>query len=207
MADFEGASDHVQLLVDGVRRHSAIRSSASAAAAFAEEQGKVQREQEVLGQAAALVRDGNRSSIEDHSAPQRLPMGKPAKVEDGGSSGEAVAGAGSGNNAQKEGKDCAMPARVAFPRGKRQVKVSGKRSLSKLWTDFPLFKRLSGEGGAMSARVQPLVAVALRWGTSSMVPRRSFGHTSCHSLACEQSFTRMKLASASERETKTTKLA
>lgn len=38
ITDFEGAADHVSLLLDGVRYQSAVRSMAAAAA---EEQGKV----------------------------------------------------------------------------------------------------------------------------------------------------------------------
>lgn len=41
-------------------------------------------------------------------------------------------------------------------------KDAGKTTASGLCPDYPLFKRLSGEGGAMNTRVQSAVVAAFR---------------------------------------------
>lgn len=46
MKDFEGAADHISLILDGIRRESAVRCASAAAA---EEQEKLQREQQIAG--------------------------------------------------------------------------------------------------------------------------------------------------------------
>ena len=153
--DWEGAADCISLIMDGIRRRSAVRTASAAAA---EGQKKLLREQQIAGKTATTsttqpTRDG---PINGSPFPQGTPSNGAALAAQqvGGPVGTAVvlAAAHSDNVAR----------RVAIP----GVAKKEKASVSRMSPEHPLGKSLSaGGGGTMGTRVQPAAAAALRWGT------------------------------------------
>ena len=144
--DFEGAADCISLMMDGIRRRSAVRTASTAAA---EEHEKLLREQQIAGNAQPSG-DG---SIGVSRAHQGTPSsGNTLATQQAGESGRAAATPAAG---QKDG----VIRRVAIPGVARKKKAS----VFKMSPENPLFKTLSaGEGGTMSTRTQPAAAAALR---------------------------------------------
>ncbi|CAM9120215.1 unnamed protein product, partial [Ectocarpus sp. 13 AM-2016] len=153
MKDFGGAAESLSLIVDGIRRHSAVRNTSIAAA---EEQEKVQREQQ------ALVKMRRTTTNPRTSLGDRKDDSFPHHGLDGESRGAGAVRAG-------ERQGSATIRQLVRP---GVARISNEVS-SKMCPDFPLLKALSGgEGGSMSARVQPVTAAALR--RPLPVPHKSF---------------------------------
>lgn len=145
MKDFEGAADHISLILDGICRESAVRCASAAAA---EEQEKLQREQQIA------VKTTNASN-------NNTTMGSSFSPQGPGSKGKALAD-------QQAGRSAAEPATARSAAAKRMKMPGGARKnkdfVSKMCPEYPLFKALSvGEGGSMTTRAQPVVSVALRF--------------------------------------------
>lgn len=154
MKDFEGAAECLPLIVDGIRRHSAVRNASIAAA---EEQEKVHREQQALVKMKGTSTNPRTSlgDPKDGSFPHHGPSSAGVAVSEH-QAGESRR-AGAVRAGERQGS--AVTRRLVTP----GVARNSDELSSKMCPDFPLFKALSGgEGGSMSARVQPVVAAALR---------------------------------------------
>lgn len=152
--EFEGATDCISLIMDGIRRRSAVRRASTAAA---EGQEKLLREQQVAGKTTATrstMKTSRDDSNDDSPAAGGLPSnGATTGAQQAGGSG----GTGAAPAAARVGGVVAR--RVGVPGGARKMTTS----VSRMSPKRPLFKALSaGEGGAMSTRAQPVSAAALR---------------------------------------------
>lgn len=152
MTDFEGAGDHISLLLDSIRRQSAVRFTATA---VVQEQEKAQREQQTADKAAVLLQSGKSPSAEDSFAPQALAKAGSGMARGGAPSAALTVAASANAQTPKMG--------AALLSGRRTVgRDPGKRSASGICPKNPLFKSLSGEGGAIVTRSQAVVVAALR---------------------------------------------
>eukprot|EP00752_Nemacystus_decipiens_P006721 g6044.t1 len=150
--DFEGAADCISLIIDGIRRRSAVRTASIAAA---ERQEKLLREQQIAGKqttTATMQSSGDGSIISSPARPRMLSSGAAL-------ASQQVGGAGATTVAPAAARNGSVTRRAAILGVSRRKKASeAKRS-----PEHPLFKSLSaGEGGTMSTRAQPVAAVALR---------------------------------------------
>lgn len=142
--DFEGAADHISLILDGICHESAVRCASAAAA---DEQEKLHREQQIAVKMTNA--SSNNTTIDSSFSPQGSGSeGKTVTTQQAGASGVAPAAARS-----------AVPRRTKLSGGARKT----KDFVSKMCPEYPLFKALSaGEGGAVSTRAHPVASVALR---------------------------------------------
>ena len=154
--EFEGAAESVSLILDGIRRHSAVRCASTAAT---EEHEKLVREQRATNTNKGATRggsaDGHRASEgspSDTAEPAAQQAGKPA------ANGALPATARKASAAARW---------VTTPGGARKTKAPSSR----MCAEHPLLKALSaGEGGAMSTKAQSAFVAALR---CEELPRKS----------------------------------
>lgn len=149
--EFEGAAECVSLVLDGIRRQSAIRCASTAAN---EEQEKLVREQRAMNTTEGSA---GGDSVNGSRAPGRSPSDRtelPAQQAGGSGTNGALQAS--------ERKAEVAPTRVTIPGGTRKSKAP----TSRICAEHPLYKTLSaGEGGAMSTKASSAVVAALRWGS------------------------------------------